>query len=134
MLIVIDFEWTVSIAGGHFPFLFRMLYFFKVSTCNCPFFQRNWLIWQKTCSHPFLESPLFYYKIAVYPYILSNLPCFFRMEVPARRYHSFQLNYQLWCLLGCRHAFIQRLVCYLMTSFTATHFFLCYCYYFTGIF
>ena len=56
------------------------------------------------------------------PYILSSLPCLWRIEVPARRYHSFQLNYQLWYLLGCRHAFIRRWVCCLMTSFTAINF------------
>ena len=118
-----DFEWTVSSSGGHFQFLFRILCFFETSTCSHPFFQRNWLIWHTTCSHPFLESPLFYYKIAVEPCILSNLPCFFTMKVPARRCHSLQLNYQLWYPLGCRYVFIQRLFCYLMTSFTATHFF-----------
>ena len=56
------------------------------------------------------------------PYILSNLPCLWRIEVPARRYHSFQLNYQLWYLLGCRHAFIRRWVCCLMKSITNIHF------------
>ena len=56
------------------------------------------------------------------PYILSNLPCFFRIEVPARRYHSFQLNYQLWYLLSCSHVLIRRWVCCLMTSFKTIHF------------
>ena len=46
-------------------------------------------------------------KQQLQPCILSNLPYFFRTEVPARRYHSFEFNYQLWYLLGCRHAFIR---------------------------
>ena len=32
------------------------------------------------------------------PYILSNLPCFFRIEVPARRYHSS--NYDISLVAG----------------------------------
>ena len=65
VLTATDFEWTVSISGGHFQFLFRILRFFETSTCSQLFFQRTWLIWHTTCSHPFSESPLFYYKIAV---------------------------------------------------------------------
>ena len=65
VLTVIDFEWTVIISGDRFQLLFRILCFFETSTCSRPFFQRNWLIWHKSCSHPFLERPLFYYKIAV---------------------------------------------------------------------
>ena len=55
-------------------------------------------------------------------YILSNLPSFFRIRVPARMYHSFQLNYQLWYLLSCKHVFIRRWACCLMTSFATIHF------------
>ena len=70
-----------------------------------------------------LKDPYSIVKYQLQPYILSNLPCFFRIEVPARRYHSFQLNYQLWYRLSCRHTFIRRWVCCLMTSFTTIHFF-----------
>ena len=55
-------------------------------------------------------------------YILSNLPCLFRVQVPARRYCSFQLNYKLY-LLSCRHVFIWRWLCCLITSFTTIYFF-----------
>ena len=65
MLTARDFEWTISISGGHFQFLFKILCFLETSTWTHPFFQRNWLIWHTTCNHPFLESPLFYYKIAM---------------------------------------------------------------------
>ena len=82
----------------------------------CFFQTRDWLILQTSYSHPFLERPLFYYKTAV--------AAKHSFKVPAKKYHSFQLNYQLWFLLGWRHVFIQRLVCYLMTSFTAIPF--CY--------
>ena len=61
----IDFQWTVIISGGHFRFLFRILHFFETSTCRHPFFLRNSLICHTSCSHPFLERPLFSYKIAV---------------------------------------------------------------------
>ena len=100
------------------PFL--VFIFFETSTCSHTFFQRNWLTCHTSCSHPFLERP-FIVKQQLQPSILSNLPCFFRIEVQARRYHSFQLNYQLWYLLGCRHVFIRRWVCCLMTSFTTIH-------------
>ena len=55
--------------------------------------------------------------------VLSNLLCFSRREVAARRYHGFQLCYQLWYLLDRRFLFIGILVCYLMASFTVIHFF-----------
>ena len=48
---------------------------------------------------------------------------FFRIDDPARRYHSFQFNYQLWYLLGCSHVFFRRLSLLFETSFTAIHFF-----------
>ena len=89
-----------------------------------PFFQRNWLICHTSCSHQFLERPLFYCKIAaVAIHSFKFTVFFFWTVVSARRYHSFQLNYQLWYLLDCRHLFIRRLVCFLMTSFTVIHFF-----------
>ena len=65
VLTAIDFEWTVIISGDRFQLLFRIPCFFETSTCSRPFFQRNWLIWHTSCGHPFLERPLFYYKIAV---------------------------------------------------------------------
>ena len=54
-----------------------------------------------------LKDPYYVLKQQLQQCILSNLPCFFRIEVLARRYHSFQFNYQLGYLLGCRHVFIQ---------------------------
>ena len=65
VLTAMDFEWTVIISGGHFQFLFRILRFFETSTCSHPFCQRNWLICHTSCSHSFLKSSVFYYKIAV---------------------------------------------------------------------
>ena len=98
VLTAIGFEWIVSILEDLFQFLFRVLCFFETSTGKEGVFsQRNWLIWYTSCSHPFLEGPLFYYKIAVVAiHSFKFTIFFFRMEVPARRYHSFQLNYQLW--------------------------------------
>ena len=73
----IDFDLTVSISGGHFWFLFRILCFFETSTGTHPFFQRNWVICHTSSSYPFIERPLFYYKTAIVAiYSFSNLPCF----------------------------------------------------------
>ena len=64
------------------------------------------LLQNSNCSHTFLWNTVF-----------------FQNGSSSKEYHSFKLNYQLWYLLGCRHIFIGRLLCYLMTSFTAIHFF-----------
>ena len=44
---------------------FRIRCFFETSTCSHLYFQRNWLICHTSCSHPFLERPLFYCEIPV---------------------------------------------------------------------
>ena len=112
MLTAINFEWIVSILGGHFQFLFRILCFFETSTCVIAPFKRIDLICHTSYRDPFFKRHLFYYKIAAVTIHSFKFTVFFRTDVPARRYHSFQLNYQLY-LFGCSHVFIRRLVCYL---------------------
>ena len=82
----------------------------------------NWLICHTSYSHHSLKDSYSIVKYKLQPYVLSNLPCLFRIQVPARRYHSFQLNYKLY-LLSSRHVCIRRWVCCLMTSFTTIYFF-----------
>ena len=81
------------------------------------------MIFHTSYSNPFLKSPLFYYEIAVVTIHSFKFTVFFRTEVPARTYHSFQLNCQVLYLLGCSRIFIRRLVSYLITSLTNFHFF-----------
>ena len=52
-------------------------------------------------------------KNLLQPCIFSNL--LFLRSSSCRGDHSYQLSYQLWYLLFGRHAFIEKLVCYLKT-------------------
>ena len=78
MLTAKDFEGIVSISRGHFWFLFRILCFFETGSCSDPFFQMNGLICHTSCSYTILESPLFYYKIAVAAIYYFKITVFFQ--------------------------------------------------------
>ena len=82
----------------------RVLCFFETRTCSHPFFKGLELIHISSCSHPFNEWPLLYYKGAIKATHFSNLLCFCRPGIVARRYHS----YQLWWLLDFRYVYIER--------------------------
>ena len=100
VLTAIDFKWTVSIWGGHFQFLFRILCFFKAITCSYPFFQRNWLIWYTSCSNPFLERPLFYNKIAVVAIHTFKFTVFFQNR-SSSYYRSPEEMQNIACFSEC---------------------------------
>lgn len=60
MLTAIDFKWIVSISGDHFKFLFWILCFSEINTCNHNLFQRSWLVFHMSYRNPFYKRPLFY--------------------------------------------------------------------------
>ena len=70
--------------------------FFKKSTCShelriCNVFDRYLkgieLISNSSCSHPFDECPVFFYKKTIAATDCLNLLCFCKTRVVARRYH-----------------------------------------------
>ena len=88
ILTALDLEWVVCVPGGHFSFLFKIPCFFQTSTCSHHPFQRNWLIWHTSYSHPFLERPLFYYKkvvVTIHSFEFTGDDD----GSPSRRYHSY---------------------------------------------
>ena len=89
---------AVIISGGHFQLLFRLLCFFETSTWRHSFVQKNWLICQINLSQfdPFLERPLYYYKIAVVAIHSFRFIVFFQNESFSKEVSFFQRNYQLW--------------------------------------
>ena len=151
VLTVIDFEWTVSISRVTSSFYLGYCVCLKQTLVIPPFKGidelSTWFAGIRSLKDPNYiveivchqekqgmllqiklyplnkqkKGSLFYYKIVVAIHSFK-FNFFFRMEVSARWYHSFQLNYQLWYLLGCMHVFIRRVVC-LITSFTIIHFF-----------
>ena len=97
---------TVIVSERHLQWS-RVLCFFGKSTCSHSFFQSHFEI--PICSHPYDDRPLFIIKEQLQPRILSNLLCFYRIGIAARRYHK----YHKWYILGFRHAYIERrLLCY----------------------
>ena len=81
-----------------------VLYFFETSICNHSFFQRYWLDSQLQCQPSIRWMVLVVMKEQLEPLILSNVLSFWRIEVEARRYRSYQQGY----LLGFKQVYIER--------------------------
>ena len=86
----------------------------KQTLAVTPFFKANS---QFHCSHPYGDRPLFIIKEQLQPRIVSNLLCFCRTGIVARRYRN---NFDTSLISGMH---ILAKVCYMMTSFPAIHFF-----------
>ena len=72
--------------------LFRIRVSLKQALPVMPSFKGIDLFDTRVAAIDSLKDLYFIEKYPLQPHILSTLSCFFRMGVPARRYHSFQLN------------------------------------------